>query len=267
MVRAYTCHYDHTIAKIPVRIAGAPDSQTVEFDDDLFRRIQVSVASTTIDLQELHEIYIYGAWSHFVPQKGFSYGGLSAVIGRGYNFSISEVMTDPNLLKKPQKFRRRFFAKIIGSSLRQVLTGILQNQPTTGVSHGSSRRVLISGHAVYIVCTLPLISFCILLAIILWNRPKRWSLGLEREPGTVMGVTLWASGNPDALSVFRPLDLSTRESIKHDLANRFFLTDEEGLREVEQRTEPENRLLDRTQARSDKATSEATAQIPPDLRL
>jgi hypothetical protein len=268
-IRAYACHTDYTMATIPVRVTGMPENQTVQFDEDLFRRVRTPVSPAMIDLREFHNIYTDVVWSDFIPQsrRSVEIGGPAAVLGRGYNFSIPAMMADPNLLARAIRFRRRFFAEIIGTTLRHNPSSVLEQRRTAGMSYGPVRQVLVSGQAASVLCTLLMTSFCALLAILWWARPTTRHLGLYCDPSMVLGVTLWASGDPQVLSDFRTLDLTTRQSIKESLTGRLFATDNGALHEVEKESCSKDRLLKPPKAASTKLALEDTVSILPELRL
>ncbi|KAH6616889.1 hypothetical protein C7974DRAFT_319174 [Boeremia exigua] len=273
-VQAYACHSEHTMADIPVRILGKPERQSVQFDEEMFHRIRTPITPAMVDLQELRNIYKSVAWSDFIPQKPSSsmkkgfFGGSAAVLGRGYNFSIPEMMADPNLLARAGRFRRRFFAEIIGATLQHNTISVSQQQQMAGVSYGSSRQVVVSGQAAYILCALLATSFCALLGIIWWVRPTKRNLGLYCDPSMVLGVAQWASGNRSVLSEFRRLDLATRKSLKEDLTNRLFVTREGGLHELGERVNSEITPPDQEKARSARTTKgDTSSSVLPELRL
>jgi hypothetical protein len=268
-VRAYACHSQHTMADITVRILGEPGRQSVQFDEDLFHRVRSPITPATMDLQELSDIYNSVAWSDFIPQeptssiKGGYFSGSAAMLGRGYDFNHSEMMGDPNLLASARRFRSRFFAEIVGAALQHDTMNVSQQHNMTGVSYRPSRQVVVSGQAAYILCALLATSFCALLGIIWWVHPTKRRLGLYCDPSMVLGVAQWASGNISVLSEFRKLDLTTRHSMKEDLAHRLFLTREGGLHEIEATmTSPE-----RINARSKRKIKKHTSTILPELRL
>jgi hypothetical protein len=266
-MQAYACHTDYTMATIPVRITGMPENQSVQFDEDLFRRVHTPISSAMIDFRELHNIYTDVVWRDFVPQKGSDFGGPAAVLARGYNFSVPAMMADSNLLARAIRFRRRFFAEIIGATLRQNLTNVVEQQRIAGVLYTPARQVLVSGQAAAVLCTLLIISICALLAIMWWSRPTRRNLGLYCDPSMVLGVSLWASGNPHVLSSFRTLDVTTRQSLKESLTGRLFATDNGVLHEVRKGSRSKDKPLKPLKAASVRLASEDEASILPELRL
>jgi hypothetical protein len=227
-IRAFACHTDHSMATIPVHAAGTSSGLSVGFDETLFYQVHTPVPSTVFDLQQLHDIYTDVAWSQFVPQKykdsskWGSLGGPAAMLGTGYNFSVSEMMADANLLTNAIKFRRRFFAEIIGASLQ--LGGASEELHPTGRQIVSARYVLVSGQAASVLCALLITSSCLLLGTMWLTRPTTRDLNIYCDPSTVLGISLWANGNPMVLSSFRTLDLATRQTLKEDLAYEVFRT-------------------------------------------
>jgi hypothetical protein len=272
-IRAYACHSDHTMADIPVRILGEPGRQSVQFDESLFDRVRTPITSATINIQELNDIYNSVAWSDFIPQKPLSgmkegyFGGSAAMLGRGYNFSIPEMMADPNLLVSARRFRRRFFAEVVGAALQHDTASVSQQHHIAGVSYLPSRQVIVSGQAAYVLCSLLAVSFCALLGIIWWVRPSKRKLGLYYDPSMVLGVAQWASSNRDVLSEFRTLDLSTRQSMKEILSNRKFATREGGLHDIGDSTDPVITPPDQVKAQATGKAKKDTSIVLPELRL
>jgi hypothetical protein len=266
-IRAYACHTDYSMATIPVRVTGMPEDQSVQFDEDLFRRVRTPVIPAMIDPPELHNIYTDVVWSDFIAQEMMEFGGAAAVLGRQYNFSIPAMMADPNLLARATRFRRRFFAEIIRATLQHDPTSAVEQRSTAGLSYAPVRKVLLSGQAASVLCTLLMLSFCALLAIIWWAHPTTRHLGLSCDPSIVLGVSLWASGNLQVLSDFRTQDLATRQSIKELLMGRLFTTNNGVLHEVEKESPSKDRPLKPPKAASTRLALEDTASILPELRL
>jgi hypothetical protein len=227
-MRAYACHTDHTMAIIPVNTTGTSNGLSVDFDKDLFYRLRKTVPSTMIDLEGLHKIYIDVAWSDFLPQRTRShydpvvFGGPAAMLGIGYNFSVPDMITDPNLLTVAAKFRRRFSTEIIGASLQRL--GASKEQPTTGLRTKPARHVLVSGQAACVLCALLFTSFCLLIGTMWLTRPSSRNLNLYHDPGTILGSSLWAHGGNMQLSRFKTLDIATRRELKREIANETYLT-------------------------------------------
>lgn len=226
--QAYACHTDHSMATIPVRATGTLNGLSVDFDQDLFHKLRTPVESTMLNLTELLGIYTDAAWYHFIPQRDKhlmeqdSLTGPAALVGIGYDFNISTMMAAHDLPTFAAKLRRRFFTEIIGASLQRE--GESEEQLTTGRRFGSARRVMVSGQAASVLCSLLFISFCLLFGTLWLTRPTQRHLNLHCDPSTVLGSSLWANGDGTTLSRFKALDLATRQQLKHELANQTYLT-------------------------------------------
>jgi hypothetical protein len=227
-MRAYACHTDHTMAIIPVNTTGTSNGLSVYFNKDVFYRLRKTIPSTMIDLEGLHKIYTDVAWSDFLPQRTRSFfdpvafGGPAAMLGIGYNFSVPDMMTDPNLLTVAAKFRRRFSAEIIDASLQRLRAS--EEQLTTGLRTKPARHVLISGQAASVLCALLFTSFCLFLGVMWLTRPNSRNLNLYHDPGTILGSSLWAHGGNMQLSRFKTLDIATRKELKQNIANETYVT-------------------------------------------
>jgi hypothetical protein len=138
---AYACQSYHTMANIPVQATAISNGLSVAFDRNLFDQTRMAMEPTKIDLRELHNIYTGPDWSPFIPQRATTmgndlsntFGGSSAMLGIGYNFSIPKMMADPALPAQAARFRDRFFAEVMwttfqhdGSSDRIRTTGVRQ---------------------------------------------------------------------------------------------------------------------------------------------
>ncbi|KAJ8117434.1 hypothetical protein OPT61_g1379 [Boeremia exigua] len=271
-VRAYACHSDHTMANMPVRITGEPDRQTVQFDEEMFHRIRTPINPAMIDFEELRNIYQDVVWGEFIPQKPSSsakkgfLGGSAAVLGRGYNFSIPDMMADSALLSKAELFRRRFFAEIVGATMQKDTKGAVTEQRTDGRSYRPLRRVIVSGQAASILCALLTVSFFALLCVIWWTRPMKRSLGLYCDPSMALGIALWANGNPGVLAKFRGLEMANRQSMKENFSGRVFLTRNGRLHETRERGDVGMRPLDQRKRKAEPVAKSASSVLPG-LRL
>jgi hypothetical protein len=235
----YACHADYSMATIPVRAITASNALSVEFDEELFNQMRTPVPSTVLDLHKLHEIYTDATWGRFVPQESaldplsryYLFGGAAAMLGMSYNFSVPRMMADSNLLMVAAQFRRRFFAEIVGASLQR--TGILEERRTTGSRLSFVRKVLISGQAASTICALLLLSSVSSLGILWMTHRSRRALDAHQDPSTLLGTSIWASGNAMVLHRFTKLDLANREILKEELANRTFFSKHGNLDEAE----------------------------------
>jgi hypothetical protein len=235
---AYACHPDYSMATIPVRAITVLKALSLEFYENLFNQMRMPIPSTVLNLDELHKICTDTAWSQFIPQNDARtdssarpFGGAAAMLGTSYNFSVPQMMADINLPMVAAQFRRRFFAEIVGASLQG--TSILEERRTTGRQLGFVRKVLVSGQAAWIVCALLLTSSLSLLAVLWIMYASKRTLNTHQDPGTLLGTSIWASGDAKALRRFTKLDLATRKMLKEELANRIFFSQHGKLDEVE----------------------------------
>jgi hypothetical protein len=235
----YACHADYSVATIPVRAIAVSNALSVEFDEELFNQMRTPVPSTVLDLPKLHELYTDATWGRFVPQESalnpasryYMFGGAAAMLGMSYNFSVPRMMADSNLLMVAAQFRRRFFAEIVGASLQR--TGILEERRTTGSRLSFVRKVLISGQAASMICALLLLSSVSFLGVLWMTHRSRKALNTHQDPSTVLGTSIWASGNAMVLHRFTKLDLANRKTLKEELANRTFFSKHGNLDEAE----------------------------------
>jgi hypothetical protein len=235
----YVCHAEYSMATIPVRAKAASNALSVEFDKELFNQMRTPIPSTVLDLHKLHEIYTDTTWGRFVPQQSaidrgsrkFMLGGAAAMLGISYNFSVPRMMADSNLLMVASQFRRRFFAEIVGTSLQH--TGILEERHTTGRRLSFVRKVLISGQAASIICALLLVSSAFFLGVSWMTHRSKRALNTHHDPSTLLGTSIWASGNAMVLQRFTKFDLANRKILKEELANRILFSKHGKLDEVE----------------------------------
>ena len=239
---AYACHSNHSMATIPVRATASSGTLSVEFDENLFHQIRTPVPPTILDLLELRKIYTDIKWSDFVPQESKTsdtnidlydvpFEGPAAILGVPYNFSIPRMMADSQLPVFAARFRRRFFAETVGGSLQR--TEVLQERSTTGRRLGSVRTVLVSGQAAWIICALLLICCFFFLGILWETRAAKTTLSICQDPSTLLGTSMWGSGDAMVLRSFTKLDLATRKTLKEELAGKVFFSKHGKLRESE----------------------------------
>jgi hypothetical protein len=235
----YACHADYSMATIPVCAITALNALSVEFDEELFNQMRTSVPSTVLDLHKLHEIYTDTTWGRLVPQESaldpasryYMFGGAAAMLGMSYNFSVPRRMADSNIPMVAARFRRRFFAEIVGASLQR--TGILEERRTTGSRLSFVRKVLISGQVASIICALLLLSFVSFPGVLWMTHRSKRALNTHQDPSTLLGTSIWASSNTMVLHRFTKLDLATRKILKEELANSTFFSKHGKLVEAE----------------------------------
>jgi len=245
---AYACHTSHSMATIPARTTAVWDpiwdegTLSVEFDEDLFHQTRTPLSSTVVDLLELRKIYTDIKWSDFVPQKSKTsdskidsydvpFGGAAAILGVPYNFSIPRMMADSQLPMVAARFRRRFFAEIVGGSMKR--TRVLEMRATSGHRLKSVRTVLVSGQAAWILCALLLTSCFFFLGILTETLAAKTTPNLYHDPSTLLGTSVWGSGDAMALRSFTTLDLATRKTLKEELAGKVFISKHGKLQEGE----------------------------------
>jgi len=239
---AYACHTNHSMATIPTRATASSGTLSVEFDENLFHQIRTPVPPTVLDLLELRKAYTDIKWSDFVPHEtktsdieidlyDVPFTGPAAILGEPYNFSIPRMMADSQLPVVAAQFRRRFFAEIVGGSLQR--TEVLEERSTAGHRLGSVRIVLVSGQAACIICALLLICFVFFLGILWETRAAKTTLNISQDPSTLLGTSIWGSGDAMVLRGFTKLDLATRKTLKEELAGKVFYSKHGKLRESE----------------------------------
>jgi len=239
---AYACHTSHSMATIPARATASSGTLSVEFDENLFHQIGTPVPPTVLDLLELRKAYTDIKWSDFVPHEtktsdieidlyDVPFTGPAAILGEPYNFSIPRMMADSQLPVVAAQFRRRFFAEIVGGSLQR--TEVLEERATAGHRLGSVRIVLVSGQAACIICALLLICFVFFLGILWETRAAKTTLNISQDPSTLLGTSIWGSGDAMVLRGFTKLDLATRKTLKEELAGKVFYSKHGKLRESE----------------------------------
>jgi hypothetical protein len=134
-MRAYACHNDYTMATIPVRVTGTSEKQSVQFEEDLFRRMRTPIGSGTIDVRDLHSIYTDFRWDEFIPQEKDTptsqsrrMRGPAAMLGRRYNFSVPAMIADPDLLAHAIP-RGRFFP--LSFRISSTITSLVKTAATS----------------------------------------------------------------------------------------------------------------------------------------
>jgi len=236
---AYACHSDHSMAVVPARATSTSTGFSVEFDKEVFEQKRMPVPPEAFDLQEMHDIYTDLAWSKFVRQKSVFanqqakkvFAGPGAMLGTRYNFSVPRMMADTDLPVVAARFRNRFSAEMLGASLQS--TGFLTQQSATGSEFQTVRKVVVSGQAASVLCTLLLISFCSMVVLIWLTWANKRALGISHDPSTLIGIGIWASGNVVLLRKFASLDLVNRKALKIELADRMFRSENGKLEEHE----------------------------------
>jgi hypothetical protein len=227
---AYACQSHHTMANVPVLATTKSNRLSVEFDRALFDQTRTAMDPTIIDLRELHDIYTSPDWSLFVPQgaaldryvRAKAFGGSSAMLGIHYNFSVSTMMPDSELLVHAARVRHRFFAEVLGATFQH--DGSSDKIRTTGVRHMSVRKIVVSGQAASIISALLLTSSLVLLVVLCLTRNSSRVLGVRDDPSTVLGLIAWASSEATVLRSFAKLDLASRMSLKDELAGKIYIT-------------------------------------------
>jgi len=140
-------------------------------------------------------------------------------------------MADSQLPVFAAQFRRRFFAETVGGSLQR--TKVLEERSTAGHRLGSVRTVLVSGQAACIICALLLICCFFFLGILWETRAAKTTLSISQDPSTLLGTSIWGSGDAMVLRSFKEFDLATRKTLKEELAGKVFFSKHGKLRESE----------------------------------
>ncbi|PZC93347.1 DUF3433 domain containing protein, partial [Pyrenophora tritici-repentis] len=260
---AYACHSEYSMATMPVRATSALGTLAVEFEEDLFQQMSTPIPSTISNLLALSKIYTDVEWSQFAPQRPSGpsdhviVGGYAAMLGAAYDFDVSKMMADPDLPMIAALLRRRFVAEVVGGSFQSMK--ILEEHRTTGHRFEYVRKVLVSGQAASTICAMLLISSFSLLTV-LWVSQAKRNLNIYQDPSTVLGISVWGSGNATTLSKFAKLDLAARKVLKEELADRTFYSRDGSLDEIEASIRVSHE--EKTRSPSDDATP-----ILPVLRL
>lgn len=227
-----------TMATVPVAVSISETGTKVHIDEQHFRESEKPVPETLFNLSQIREIQTTPEWFSYIPSQGESragatpeFGGLSALLGAQYNFSMQKLTQDNNLAEQAMRIRGRFLSEVLRTTASQM--GGSVQEASEGKIVIQERRMVVNSEIAIALAVLFWFSFILLLLLIRFSRSSERPLNINHEPGSVLGTATLVSSETTGLSSLQRLDQSSKETLKKTLLRNYYSTTPGVLHEIQ----------------------------------
>ncbi|KAI1457939.1 hypothetical protein F4805DRAFT_457381 [Annulohypoxylon moriforme] len=230
--QACTARYYMGDTNATVVFSNGNSNVQVNIDEGQYLSNRVEIPSTTANLSSYQDASLSPSWSVHLTQPSteqvaFSTGQATLLLAL-YNFSPTEMISDPSTIQTAGKIKQRFF----GELLRDTFDSSATDGPTeiSGTTSETRRRVVVVP-AVAIVLEISLgIQLVLLAALFFMTRLSRRPLGLFTDPAPAMSIAKLIAKEPGTLQSFEGLHSCTIEEIRAAVANQRYRLTNDGVR-------------------------------------
>ena len=215
------------MASVSVTVALAGDKPEISFDEADFLQNRVTIPDTLINTTLFQDMTLSSKWNTYMISSSSMMGGASVILGALYDYNMTKLVNDPDLVLSAAKAKQRYFGEVIQSALSQ--DNAAQLVPMQALIRAVESRVVVqAGPAIAMGI---LFSLCFLLLLVVWwtSRLNHRPLNLTKDPATTAGVAHLVTLNSRAISGFRSFRQPSSNDLQKRLGNEWFYTDSQGL--------------------------------------
>jgi hypothetical protein len=224
-ISAHVCSTQYYMANMTVTALLSEEGTDVSFSEADFQLERVPVPATLFDTTGFQDLALDAKWSYYVTlpegQERPATSGLTVVLGALYDFNITAMIADDNLVNQASSIKQRFLGEVIQSSLTQP--GASQQQVITGKVIVVEPRVVVNtAMAAVLVVTFGISAG--LVGQVWWaSSLRRRPLNLVCDPATTTAIASLLLSEKTAQSLAR-LDQSSKVEMESYLQDRQYYT-------------------------------------------
>ncbi|KAJ5086561.1 hypothetical protein NUU61_007868 [Penicillium alfredii] len=228
---AQLCESSYAMANLTASMTLSSGEPQLSFDEDEFHRKKVPIPDNVLNATQFQDLTLNADWSTYMVSiihlQTAILGGPSILLGALYDYNMTALVRDPNMIVKAAKAKQRYFGEVLQSALTHP--GASQKTTVLGQVYAVERRVVVVAGSAIALGVLFFLSFCLVITIWQCARLQRRPLNLRNDPATTAGVTSLVMQNPRTRASFQPFNQSSAEDLQIALAGKQYYTDSEGL--------------------------------------
>jgi hypothetical protein len=224
---AQLCSTKYYMANISVTVALAGDQPEITFNDTDFVQNKVIIPEALINTTLFQDMTLTSEWNSYMISSPSMMGGASVILGALYDYNMTHLVNDSDLVTSAAKAKQRYLGEVIQSGLSQ--DNAAKSVPLQAQIRAVETRVVVqSGPALALGI---LFGLCFLLLLVVWwtSRLNRRPLNLTKDPATTAGVAYLVTQNPRARSGFQSLRQPSSNDLQKRLGSEWYYTDSQGL--------------------------------------
>ncbi|KAJ5552258.1 hypothetical protein N7494_001636 [Penicillium frequentans] len=228
---AHLCDTKYYMANITASVALDGDEPEISFNESDYEQNKVTIPETLFNATQFRDQVLNAEWPTYMISIIWSdtalLGGAGILLGALYNYNMTELVRDPNMITSAGKARQRFFGEVLQSALTQ--NGASQKVSMQGQVNSVETRVVVQSGAAIALGILFAISFLLVVTVWWLSQLRKRPLNLQRDPATVVGVAYLIAQNPRTRSGFQCLRQPSSNELQKRLDGELFYTDSSGL--------------------------------------
>lgn len=224
---AQLCSTKYYMANISVTVALAGDEPEITFNETDFTQNRVIVPEALINTTLFQDMTLTSDWNSYMISSSSMMGGASVILGALYDYNMTDLVNEPDLVTSAAKAKQRYLGEVIQSGLSQDNASKIV--PMQAQIRAVETRVVVqSGPALALGI---LFGLCFLLLLVVWwtSQSNRRPLNLIKDPATTAGVAYLVTQNPRARSGFQSLRQPSSNDLQKRLGSEWYYTDSQGL--------------------------------------
>lgn len=229
--KAQLCDTKYYMANITASVALAGDEPEISFDENEFDQNKIVIPDTLINATEFQNQVLNADWTSYMISIIWSetamLGGASVLLGALYDYNMTQLARDPDMVASAAIAKQRFFGESIQAALSQK--GASSTVSMQGQVNSIESRVVVQAGAAIALGTLFAVSLTLLVAVWWFSQLRNRPLNLRRDPSTVVGAAYLVAQNMRSRSGFQALRQPSTDELQKRLDGEVFYTDSQGL--------------------------------------
>ncbi|KAJ5239461.1 hypothetical protein N7468_004080 [Penicillium chermesinum] len=180
---------------------------------------------------QFEDLFLSADWSSYMISiiwlNSEMLGGAAVLLGALYNYNMTELVNDPNLIHSAAKAKQRYFGEVLQAALGQP--GSSQHISTKGHVNAIESRVVVQAGPAIALGVLFAISFFLLVAVWWLSQHRRRPLNLRRDPATAVGVAYLVTQNERSRAGFQVLRQPDSKYLEEKIGKEYYYIDSQGL--------------------------------------
>lgn len=169
---AHLCDTAYYMANITASVALDGDTPEISFNESEYAINKVAIPDTLINSTQFRDQALNEDWPSYMISIIWSQsallGGAGILLGAIYDYNMTKLARDPNLVISAAKAKQRFFGEVLQSALTQL--GASHKISTQGEVNSIKTRVVVQAGSAIALGILLAISFLLLLTVWWFSR-------------------------------------------------------------------------------------------------
>lgn len=223
------CATRYYMANVTVEVRVSETLSEFSFQEEEFHSRRVQIGDSFLNTTELQDMMLSYNWSTFMktPRQSSevtenrALGGLSNLLGAMYDFNLTAMIRDDDIILQATKIKQRVFGELFQRSLFQ---GDTPKERLVGHLTIVERRVLVTVRAAIALAILLFGSFCLIILIWRLSDVRARPLNIQQDPATALGILSLVALNAKMQQGFRGLSQYTIKDMETRFDNKCFYT-------------------------------------------